>query len=94
VHVCGTVNGTAITIYKNGVSSGTAANLTGVPVPEDVSALRISVGAARDGARPVRMMASNLQIWNIALTAQQIQDYAMKRITGTPPAGLIFYAPL
>ena len=93
VHLAGVWASESQQIFVNGVASGVTASRT-ASIAADLSTYRVSIGAARDGSRPVHMLASNLQIWNVALTAQQIQDWSMKRIETPFQTGLIFYAPL
>jgi hypothetical protein len=93
VHLAGVCEGSAARIYLNGALVNS--NTTGVAMPADMAAYRVSIGAARDGSRPSPMRASNLQIWNIALTEQQVNDWAMERLPAASlPSGLIGYWPL
>lgn len=93
VHLAGTrsSNGTG-RFFVNGVQADSRSPLEALG--SDLSNHRVSIGASWGGSRAIRMAASNLQIWNIALTEQQIADWAMKRLTGELPSGLLFYAPL
>lgn len=91
-HLCGVVEGSAVRIYLNGVLQNTTTN--GAAVNSDLSAHSVAIGASVEGDRWIQVCASNLQIWNFALTTQQIQDWAMPRLTGTLPTGLIFYVPM
>ncbi len=92
VHLMGVCEGSAMRLYVDGQLQDSTSN--GGPMPADMSGYAVNIGAAQDGERPVPMRASNLQVWNIAPTEQQIQDLAMKRISSPFPTGLVFYAPM
>jgi len=92
VHLALVCEGSTMRLYLNGALA--ESNSSGLAIPADLGSFKVSVGAARNGTRPTPMRGSNLQIWNVALTAQQIEDWAMKRLTGTLPTGLIGYWPL
>ena len=92
VHLAGVRGADGIgRLYRDGVqiaSGGMGAMGT------DLSGMDLVLGASRTGERPVEMRASNLQVWNIALTPAQIAGWAMPRLLAPFPAGLLFYAPI
>ena len=87
------ITNTGSKFFVNGVERDVMTNGSAA-LPATFDNVSLSIGAARDGARPTPIRASNLQLWNIALTDQQVQDWAMPRLTGTLPSGLVGYWPL
>lgn len=92
-HVCGVREGSSVRLYVDGelVESGTTSQGA---MLSDLSDYRVSIGAARDGSRPTPLRGSNLQIWNVALTDEEVAGLAMKRLVDPLPDGLIYYRPL
>lgn len=94
-HVAGVMTPTEARIYFDGVLQSTDTSAALAAMPSNMGDFLVSAAAARDGTRWVPVGLSNLQIWNIALTQQQVQDWAMPRLPrNNLPAGLIGYWPL
>ena len=80
-------------LYADGLEVATGTFAGGVPA--DLSAYRVSIGAARDGARRIEGQFSDLMIWDRALTASEVSEISTSRTdVSTPPSGLLFYKPM
>ena len=80
-HVAGTFDGTTLTIYINGVQSGTL-SYSGAITP---SLYGLDIGAVPYSSQGGRLFKGNIdqvEVWNVALTSVQVNKYMH-----CPPAG-------
>ena len=80
-HVAGTFDGTTLTIYINGVQSGTL-SYTGAITTSNYNLNIGSVPYTTQGGRLFNGIIDQVEVWNVALTSAQVNKYMH-----CPPAG-------
>lgn len=92
-HLAATVDGTAMSLYVNGVLSATSS----LSAPPAGHALPFAVGGLTQGGEIGccfgRLVIAHASVWSRALAVGEIVDAAGNRLTGTE-AGLIAYWPM
>ena len=89
-HVAGTFNGTTLTIYINGIQSGTL-SYSGAINPSTYNLNIGSVPYKSSGGRLFNGNIDQVEVWNVALTSAQVNQYMNCPPTGTETALVGFW---